>query len=143
MIAVQFLELFCSVSMQAMLVVSIAYWLGRFIEDDKIRCHLWTVCFVTLLLSVLTAAILPHRRFYFPGEQLAHPIKVEMISLQLQFGRMLFWVWLAGCLVSLGLFIRRSIQAEAFLRECRFVDPDVVSLKRLIGSEQHSGVDRK
>lgn len=128
----QFLELFFSVSLQAAVVVTAAHWIGRLVDDERTQCQLWTACFSLLLLLVANALVFPHVRLFQPMRPLTKPLAAGIVSLELQAGRVLFWGWLAGCVVSLGLFVYRSIMAEKFLRTCRPVDPDVISLSAVI-----------
>lgn len=128
MTATQFLELIVSVSLQAVVVVAATYWIGRLTDSERVRCRLWTVCYSLLLLLVVNAAVLPHVRLLQPMRPLTRPLAAEVVSLELQLGRVLFWGWAFGAAGSLALLVYRTVQAERFLRSCRAVDPDVVSL---------------
>lgn len=128
MTATQFLELIASVSLQAVVVVAATYWLGRVTDSERMRCRLWTVCYSLLLLLVVNAAVLPHVRLLQPMRPLTRPLAAEIVSLELQLGQVLFWGWILGVAGSLTLLVYRVLQAERFLRTCRAVDPDVVSL---------------
>ena len=128
MTATEFLELFVSVSLQVAVVIAATYWIGKLIESEHSRCQLWTVCYSLLLLLVINAAVLPHVRLLQPLRPLTRPLAAELVSLELQLGRVLFWLWAAGGAGSLGLFIYRAAQATKFLRACQAVDPDLVSL---------------
>jgi bla regulator protein BlaR1 len=128
MTATEFLELILSVSLQAVLVVAASYWIGRLTDSDRLRCRLWTVTYSLLLLLVVNATLLPHVRLLHRVRPSTHPLAVEVVSLEIQLGRLLFWGWSLGAIGSLGLLAFRMFQAERFLRSCRAVDPDVVSL---------------
>jgi hypothetical protein len=133
----QFLEVIVSVSLQATLVVAAAHWSGRLTENERTRCRLWTLCYMLLLVLVVNAAVMPHVRLLLPMRPLTRPLAAEIVAIELQLGRILFWAWFVGGVASLGLLIYRSIQAEKFLRTCRAVDPDVVSLGTVIGDSSN------
>lgn len=133
MTATQFLELLASVSLQAVVVVAATYWIGRFTDNERTRCRLWTVCYSLLLLLIMNAAVLPHVRLLHPMRPLTRPLAAEIVSLELQLGQVLFWGWILGAVGSLTLLVYRVVQAERFLCSCRAVDPDVVSLAGVTG----------
>lgn len=146
MTATQFLELIASVSLQAVVVVAATYWLGRVTDNERIRCRLWTVCYSLLLLLVVNAAVLPHVRLLQPIRPLTRPLAAEIVSLELQLGAILFWGWILGAAGSLTLLGYRVLQAERFLRTCRAIDPDVVSLTVATGEAadgQTPTIDRR
>ncbi|MEX0726170.1 MAG: M56 family metallopeptidase [Planctomycetaceae bacterium] len=128
MIAIQFLELFISLSLQATLVVVATYWIGHWTENERTKCGLWTACYILLLLLVVCGVFLPHVRLLQPMRPLTRPTAFEIVTLETQLGRFLLYGWLIGCGGSLVLFMFRSIQAERFIRSCKAVEPDVVSL---------------
>jgi bla regulator protein blaR1 len=132
-----FLELIASVSLQAAIVVTATHWIGRLTDDERTQSRLWTGCYALLLMLVFAAAVLPHVRLFQTFRPLARPLAAEIVSLELQVGRVLFFGWLIGCFVSFGLFIYRTIQAEKFLRTCRPVDPDLISLGAVVSHEGH------
>ena len=142
----QFLELIVSVSLQAVVVVAATYWIGWLTNSERLRCRLWTVCYALLMLLVVNAAILPHVRLMQPMRPLTRPLATEVVTLELQIGRVLFWGWALGTVGAVTLLIYRMILAERFLRSCRAVDPDVVSLTAIASGEaagKHPQVDRK
>ena len=131
MTATEFLELFLSVSLQAAVIVSATYWIGKLTDHERTHCRLWTVCYSVLLLLVINAAVLPHVRVLQPLRPLARPLAADIVSLEMQLGNVLFWIWVTGGAGSLGLFVYYSVQGVKFLRTCRAVDPDVISLELL------------
>lgn len=131
MTATEFLELFLSVSLQAAVIVSATYWIGKLTDHERTHCRLWTVCYSVLLLLVINAAVLPHVRVLQPLRPLARPLAADIVSLEMQLGNVLFWIWVTGGAGSLGLFVYHSVQGVKFLRTCRAVDPDVISLELL------------
>ncbi|MHC4879066.1 MAG: M56 family metallopeptidase, partial [Planctomycetota bacterium] len=146
MTATEFLELIVSVSLQAVVVVAATYWIGRLTDNERLRCRLWTVCYALLMLLVVNAAMLPHVRLMQPMRPLTRPLATEVVSLELQIGRVLFWGWVLGAVGALALLVYRTFQAERFLRSCRAVDPDVISLASIDGGEtagKHPQIDRK
>ena len=146
MTTTEFLELLVSVSLQAVAVVAATYWIGRLTDSERLRCRLWTVCYLLLLLLVVNAAVLPHVRLLQPTRPLTRPLAAEVVSLELQLGRVLFWGWVLGAVGSLLLLMYLTVQAERFLRSCHAVDPDVVSLAAIDhedAAEAHPQVDRR
>ena len=142
----QFLEVIVSVSLQATLVVAATHWTGRLTENERTRCRLWTLSYMLLMVLVVNAAVMPHVRLLPPMRPLTRPLAAEIVAIELQLGRILFWAWLVGGVASLGLLIYRSIQAEKFLRTCRAVDPDVISLATVLGDSSNEGtlqIDRR
>ena len=133
MTATQFLELIASVSLQAVAVVAATYWIGRNTDNERTRCRLWTVCYSLLLLLVVNAAVLPHVRLLQPIRPLTRPLAAEIVSLELQLGAILFWGWILGAAGSLTLLVYRVLLAERFLRTCRAIEPDVISLAAATG----------
>tara|TARA_R110002072_G_scaffold302100_1_gene483902 strand:+ start:65152 stop:66327 length:1176 start_codon:yes stop_codon:yes gene_type:complete len=138
MTATEFLELFLSVSLQAAVIVSTTNWIGKLTDDERTHCRLWTVCYSALLLLVVNAAALPHVRMLQPLRPLARPLAADIVSLEMQLGSVLFWMWIAGGAGSLGLFIYHSVQGVKFLRTCQAIDPDVIALPPL-SNGQSSG----
>ena len=135
--ATAFLELFFSVSLQAAVVVAAAYWTGKLIESERSRCRLWAVCYSFLVLLVINAVALPHIRLVPPFRPLSRPLAADLVSIEVTLGRVLFGLWIAGGIGSLGLLIYRCIQGSRFLRTCQAVDPDVVSLASLATDERN------
>jgi len=120
----QFLEMAISLSVQAALVVIATQWLGRLLNGERMQCRLWTVCYVVLLSLVFVALFLPHPRLFKPWASIGTPEAAAIVVAELQIGRLLFFVWLAGTVVSLVLFAVRSFQANRFLKTCQPVDPN-------------------
>ena len=142
----QFLELIVSVSLQVALVVIATHWIGRLADDERTQSRLWTACYALLLTLVFSAVVLPHVRLFHPLRPLARPLAAEIVSLELQAGKILFFSWLTGCAVSFGLFFYRTMQAEKFLRTCQPVDPDVIQLGSVVSgkaSEADLRIDRQ
>lgn len=137
MTSTQFLELAVSLSAQAALVVAATHWLGRLGRSERMRCRLWAGCFAVLLLLVLAGLLLPHPRLMQPWARVDSQTGAGLVRMELQLGRVLFLVWLVGAAVSLGLFVVRSCQAAWFLRTCKPVDPDAISLDDVTAEQQH------
>ena len=119
MTAIQFLELVVSLSVQVALVVIVAQWLGRLLNSERMQCRLWTVCYVVLLVLVVAALLLPHPRLFQPWASVGTQNAATIVPVEMQLGRVLFFVWLAGAAVSLMLFAVRSFQANRFLNTCQ------------------------
>ncbi len=122
MTSTQFLELVVSISVQIILVVSIAYWLGRLVNCERIRCRLWTVCNVSVLALLAIGLLFPHLRIFQPWSSVDLRNATAIVSLEKQIGYALFFVWIGGAALSLVVFVIRSFQAKKFLRECKEID---------------------
>ena len=126
----QFLELGLSLSLQVTLVVVLCHWLGRFVNPRE-QCRLWTTCFVMTLLLSVAALTLPHLRLFSWSTNVATPNFVGLVTLEMQLGKTLFFVWLAGSGVMLLLTVYGMIQTSRFLKTCQPVDPEVLRFSDL------------
>lgn len=118
----EFLELFVSVSLQATVVVATTYRIAGQFSSERARCRMWTTCYVGLLVLLISAAAVPHLRILPPFRPQSRPLAVEMVTLQMQAGRLLLFCWAVGAVASLVLFAARSVQAARFLKTCRQID---------------------
>ncbi|MCA9015693.1 MAG: hypothetical protein KDA77_10215, partial [Planctomycetaceae bacterium] len=96
MTSTQFLELIVSVSVQATIIIIVAHWLGRLVNSERMQCQLWTVCYVTLLLLIVVALLFPHPRLFQPWSSIDSQSATTLVTLELQLGRVLFYIWLTG-----------------------------------------------
>ncbi|WP_298867104.1 M56 family metallopeptidase [uncultured Gimesia sp.] len=124
MTSTQFLELAVSLSVQVALVIIVAHWLGRLVNSERMQCRLWTVCYVVLLSLIGMALLLPHPRFFQPWASIDTQHATALVTIEMQLGQVLFFVWLAGAAVSLMVFFIRSFQVYRFLNTCQPVDLD-------------------
>ncbi len=122
MSSTQFLELVVSLSVQVAIVIIITHWLGRLVESERIQSRLWTVCYGILLTLILVAVLFPHPRFLNPWNQISVDHASTLVSIEMQLGRVLFWVWLGGTVLSLMVFILRAMLVNRFLRSCQPVE---------------------
>tara|TARA_R110002095_G_scaffold181639_1_gene158901 strand:+ start:2678 stop:3823 length:1146 start_codon:yes stop_codon:yes gene_type:complete len=122
MSSTQFLELVVSLSVQVAIVIIITHWLGRLVESERIQSRLWTVCYGILLTLILVAVLLPHPRFLNPWNQISVDHASTLVSIEMQLGKVLFWVWLGGTVLSLMVFILRAMLVNRFLRSCQPVE---------------------
>tara|TARA_R110002111_G_scaffold247140_2_gene310070 strand:+ start:80696 stop:81829 length:1134 start_codon:yes stop_codon:yes gene_type:complete len=124
MTATQFLELVVSLSVQAAIVIIVTHWLGRLVNNERIQCRLWTICYVVLLTLIVVALLFPHPRFFQPWASIGTQNVTTLVTIEMQIGRVLFWVWLAGAAISLLVFTLRSFQVNRFLKTCEMIDPE-------------------
>jgi len=124
MTSTQFLELAVSLSVQVALVIIVAHWLGRLVNCERMQCRLWTVCYVVLLSLVGVALLFPHPRLFQPWAAIDTQHATALVTIEMQLGQALFFVWLAGAAVSLMVFFIRSFQVNRFLKTCQPVDLD-------------------
>lgn len=123
MTSTQFLELVVSLSVQVSVVIITTHWLGKLVNSERAQCRLWTVCYVVLLMLMFVAVLFPHPRFFQPWASIDSQNASTIVSLEMQAGRVLFFVWLAGTTLSLLVFLYRALQVNQFLKTCRAVDP--------------------
>ncbi|QDV48392.1 M56 family metallopeptidase [Gimesia fumaroli] len=124
MTSTQFLELAVSLSVQVALVIIVAHWLGRLVNSERMQCRLWTVCYVVLLSLIGAALLLPHPRLFQPWDSIGAQHTTTLVTIEMQLGQILFFVWLAGASVSLMVFFFRSFQVNRFLNTCQPLDLD-------------------
>jgi len=124
MTSTQFLELVVSLSVQATIVIIVAHWLGRLVNSERLQCRLWTVCYVVLLLLIVVALLFPHPRLFQPWAAIGTQNVTTLVTIEMQVGRVLFFVWLAGAVISLTVFTIRSFQVNRFLKTCQSIDPE-------------------
>ncbi|HBL43248.1 MAG TPA: hypothetical protein DDZ90_07625 [Planctomycetaceae bacterium] len=122
MSSTQFLELVVSLSVQVAIVIIITHWLGRLVESERIQSRLWTVCYGILLTLILVAVLFPHPRFLNPWNQISVDHASTLLSIEMQLGKVLFWVWLGGTVLSLMVFILRAMLVNRFLISCQPVE---------------------
>ncbi|QDT91490.1 M56 family metallopeptidase [Gimesia algae] len=124
MTSTQFLELAISLSVQVALVIIVAHWLGRLVNSEQMQCRLWTICYVVLLSLIGVALLLPHPRLFQPWVSIGAQHTTTLVTIEMQLGQILFFVWLAGASVSLMVFFFRSFQVNRFLNTCQPLDLD-------------------
>jgi len=124
MTSTQFLELVVSLSAQVAVVIIVAHWLGRLVNSERIQCRLWTVCYVVLLTLIAVALLFPHPRFFQPWASIGNQSVSTLVTIEMQIGRLLFFVWLAGAAISLLVFSIRAYQVNRFLKTCQSIDPE-------------------
>lgn len=124
MTSTQFLELVVSLSAQVAVVIIVAHWLGRLVNSERIHCRLWTVCYVVLLTLIAVALLFPHPRFFQPWASIGNQSVSTLVTIEMQIGRLLFFVWLAGAAISLLVFSIRAYQVNRFLKTCQSIDPE-------------------
>ena len=122
MSSTQFLELLVSLTVQVSIVIIATHWLGRLVESERVQSRLWTVCYGILLSLILVSVLLPHPRFLNPWNQLSTNHASTLLSIEMQMGRFLFWIWLGGTVLSLMVFLFRAWQVNRFLKSCQPVE---------------------
>lgn len=122
MSSTQFLELVVSLTVQVSIVIIATHWLGRLVESERVQSRLWTVCYGILLSLILVSVLLPHPRFLNPWNRLSTNHASTLLSIEMQMGRFLFWIWLGGTVLSLMVFLFRAWQVNRFLKSCRPVE---------------------
>ncbi len=130
--AIQFLELFGSVSLQVGIVIIATHWLTRVTDDVRQHSRLWTACSLLVASLLLAGLLLPHFRMVRPLQFLGRPVAVEVLQLESRVGSGIFVVWLVGAVSSLVLLVTRSVQTARFLRSCRAVSSETLSWKGLV-----------
>jgi len=140
----QFLELFLSLSVQAAVVVVTAHWLGRAANSEDTKCRIWAVCHSLLLLLLGVGLLLPHLRVYHPWSFVDQESAVVLLGVQQKLGTSLFFIWIAGFMVALAVFIVRSVQMNHFLQACQEIDLDALAIDHISNSlvVDHSGKRR-
>lgn len=123
MTSTQFLELVVSLSVQVSVVIIVAHWLGKLVNSERLQCRLWTVCYVVLLMLIIVAVLFPHPRFFQPWASIDSQNASTIVNIEMQAGRVLFFIWLAGTTLSLLVFMYRAFQVNQFLKTCQSVDP--------------------
>jgi len=122
MTAVQFLEMFVSVSIQAAIYVVLCAWISSRTSSDRSRSQLWAYCQFGLLGLVMLACSLPHFRIVH-GRELSTPEKIlEAVNLQTWLGEFLFVVWGIGFLMAMTRVLISGIRLVRFLRTLRSLD---------------------
>ena len=124
MTSTQFLELAISLSVQVALVIIMVQWLGRLVNSERMQCRLWTLCYVVLLALIGVALLFPHPRLFQPWASISTQNVSTLVTIEMQLGRVLFYVWLTGAAISLIVFLIRSFQVYRFLNTCQPVDCD-------------------
>ena len=122
MSSTQFLELVVSLTVQVSIVIIATHWLGRLVESERVQSRLWTVCYGILLSLILVSVLLPHPRFLNPWNQLSMNHASTLLSIEMQMGQFLFWIWLGGTVLSLMVFLFRAWQVNRFLKSCQPVE---------------------
>ncbi|MCA9007924.1 MAG: M56 family metallopeptidase, partial [Planctomycetaceae bacterium] len=98
------------------------HWLGKLVNSERLQCRLWTVCYVVVLMLIFVAVLLPHPRFFQPWASVDSQNASTIVSIEMQAGRVLFFIWLAGTTMSLLVFMYRAFQVNQFLKTCQSVD---------------------
>ena len=124
----QFLELALSVSAQAAIVVAITHWLGRVTNSEQTKCQLWVACHSLILLLVGIGLLLPHLRVFHPWSTVNEKSALVLLDVQQKLGEAVFWIWAAGFVVALVAFVLRTFQINRFIRDCREIDLNQISL---------------
>lgn len=122
MSSTQFLELVVSLSVQVAIVIIVSHWLGRLVDSERVQSRLWTVCYGILLMLILVSVLLPHPRFFSPWSEMSTDHASTLVSVEVQLGKILFWIWLGGTMLSLMVFLLRAYQVNRFLRSCQSVE---------------------
>lgn len=133
MTSTQFLELVVSVSVQAAFVIIVAHWLGRLVNNERVQCQLWTICYVVLLMLLVVALLFPHPRLFHPWSSIDSQSAITLVTFEMQLGHALFLIWLTGAAISLLVFLIRAIQVNQFLKSCQLIDSNQIISNETLG----------
>jgi beta-lactamase regulating signal transducer with metallopeptidase domain len=133
----QFLELSISLSLQAAVAVVITHVLTVSV-DARAQCRLWAACHSLLLLLLIAEVVFPHPRWFQPWSQLPALAVLDLATIEGLVGCGLFVIWVCGAVLSLLLFVYRTVEAGRFVKSCTPID----SADRLFAELTDEGRER-
>jgi beta-lactamase regulating signal transducer with metallopeptidase domain len=114
-----FLEVFISVSLQAVAVVLLTIGLSRWTRSSREVCGLWTISYVLLLALTLVAASFPHIRSLHPWHSLSPDTAERLAVVETSIGWLVMYAWLAGMAVSAARLALAWNRGHRFVRTCQ------------------------
>ncbi|TWU21165.1 Methicillin resistance mecR1 protein [Novipirellula galeiformis] len=124
-------EIGSTLCFQIAIVIAAAAGLQRWLGDARAGCRLWTVCFLSILVIVAAAWLLPHRRLFdFPLDGRRESL-LRIVTWQTRIAIALMTIWLTGLTVSLARRGWLCLQLNHFLKHrCVAIEADAL-LERL------------
>ncbi|TWU35011.1 M56 family metallopeptidase [Novipirellula artificiosorum] len=116
-------EVGCTLCVQVSIIIGATFVLTRWIGDARVGCRLWTVCFVSILVILAAACLLPHRRLFPFPQWVSDESRIAMLIWQGRLAVALLAMWGIGVVVSLARRASLCIQLFRFLKDrCKRVD---------------------
>ncbi|MEZ6091608.1 MAG: M56 family metallopeptidase [Pirellulaceae bacterium] len=89
--------------------------LQRWVADARVRCHMWTVCFLLIIALVAAAWLLPHRRIFRFPDRMERDAVLAVVQWQSVLAMLLLSIWGLGVVVGLCRRCLHFIQLRRFV----------------------------
>ncbi|TWT76156.1 BlaR1 peptidase M56 [Posidoniimonas polymericola] len=116
--SLQWLQVLLSLSLQATLVIGVAWGMERWTDAAVTKSRVWNACFVSLLLLLAMGVLLPRLEWIHPWSGLGPKGLLAVANTEFVLGASLLAVWVGGVGVMIVRWCMQFFAVRSFLSRC-------------------------
>ncbi len=123
----QWLQILSSLFVQTSIVIALAWFIDSKTTDSRSRVNLWNVSFISLLMLIFAALVLPRLQLINPWSQVAPNVVVDVVLTEHAVGVTMVAVWFLGTVAVLARWILNHIRFHRLISQCKPISQEQAS----------------